>query len=55
MTEPWEARAPCASGTRLARAEQAPGPKGWLEDARPETMRRDGRSSGAMISHKPEL
>ena len=54
MTEPWEARAPCASGTRLARAEQALGPKGWLEDASPETMRRDGRSSGAMIFRKPE-
>jgi hypothetical protein len=41
MTEPWEARAPCASGTRLARAEQALGPKGWLEDASPEPRRRD--------------
>jgi hypothetical protein len=54
MTEPREARAPCASGTRLARAEQALGPKGWLEDASPETMRRDGRSFGAMIFRKPE-
>ena len=54
MTEPWEARAPCASGTRLARAEQALGPKGWLEDASPEPRRRDGRSSSAVISRKPE-
>jgi len=26
----------------------------WLEDASPETMRRDGRSFGAMIFRKPE-